>query len=102
MIAGDEKRNCRPDQRGRRPPRCASLFSQILNLIDRREFEAAVHGTPAVLALFAHNPFPEKPPRYIRVVRYDYTLATAAGRARTGRWWDRTPTDFYVRPVSLR
>jgi hypothetical protein len=28
-------------------PRCASLFSQILNLIDRREFDAAVARTGA-------------------------------------------------------
>lgn len=61
-----------------------------------------LHGTPEVLALFAHNPFPDKPPRYIRVVRYDYIFATAAEHARTGKWWDRTPTDFYIRPVSLR
>jgi hypothetical protein len=26
-------------------PRCASLFSQILNLIDRRKFDAAVART---------------------------------------------------------
>jgi len=61
-----------------------------------------LRGTPEVLALFARNPFPDKPPRYVRVVRYDYTFSTAPERARTGRWWERTPTDFYVRPVSLR
>ncbi|HVU25041.1 MAG TPA: lipase maturation factor family protein [Opitutus sp.] len=64
--------------------------------------EHLLRGTPEVLALFAQNPFPTKPPRYIRVVRYDYEFTTPAVRARTGRWWSRTPVDFYVPPISLR
>jgi hypothetical protein len=64
--------------------------------------EHLLRGTPDVLALFAHNPFPARPPRFIRVVRYDYHFTNAAERARTGRWWRRTPLDYYIPAVSLR
>ena len=58
--------------------------------------EHLLRGTSEVLALFAPNPFPPKPPRNIRVVRYEYHFTEAASRARTGQWWRRTPLDFYV------
>ena len=61
-----------------------------------------LRGTPEVLRLFARNPFPEKPPLLIRVVRYDYHFTTADERRRTGNIWRRTPLDFYVEPASLR
>jgi len=64
--------------------------------------EQLLRGTPDVLALVAHNPFPEHPPHYIRVVRYDYHFTTFAERARTGNWWRRTPLDFYVESVALK
>lgn len=64
--------------------------------------EHLLRGTPEVLALVAKNPFPRTPPRFIRVVRYEYHFTDAATRARTGNWWRRTPLDFYVERVSLR
>jgi hypothetical protein len=64
--------------------------------------EHLLRGTPDVLALFAHNPFPKKPPRFIRIVRYEYHFTDAATHARTGEWWRRTPLDFYLQPASLR
>jgi hypothetical protein len=64
--------------------------------------EHLLRGTPEVLALFAHNPFPRQPPRYIRVVRYDYHFTDRATKARTGDWWRRSPIDYYLGPVSLR
>ena len=45
------------------PPR---WFEQLL----RRLLE----GSPAVLALFAENPFPERPPRYVRAMLYEYHM----------------------------
>ena len=39
--------------------------------------------------LLQHNPFPDKPPRYIRVDAYRYTFTTPQQRARTGHWWQR-------------
>jgi len=64
--------------------------------------EHLLRGTPEVLALVAQNPFPQKPPRFLRVVRYEYHFTDAATRARTGQWWRRTPLDFYLERVSLR
>jgi hypothetical protein len=67
-----------------------------------RVCEHLLRGTPSVLALFAENPFPEKPPRYVRVLRYEYHFTDRATRARTGQWWRRTPMDVYVPPASLK
>jgi hypothetical protein len=63
--------------------------------------ERLLRGSPAVLGLFSHNPFPGHPPHYLRVVRYRYEFTDAEGRARTGNWWRRTPIDFYVSTVAL-
>ncbi|HEX5387303.1 MAG TPA: lipase maturation factor family protein [Gemmatimonadales bacterium] len=46
-------------------------------------------GTPEVLALLGRNPFPDAPPRYVRVVGYEYRFSTAEERRRTGAWWAR-------------
>ncbi|HUL51907.1 MAG TPA: lipase maturation factor family protein [Opitutaceae bacterium] len=61
-----------------------------------------LEGSPPVLALFASNPFPHRPPREVRAVLYEYHFTDRATRAATGRWWDRTPVDFYVPPLSRR
>jgi hypothetical protein len=63
--------------------------------------ERIMRGDSAVLGLFSHNPFPERPPRYMRVVRYRYEFTDDAERARTRNWWRRTPLDFYIPAVSL-
>jgi hypothetical protein len=60
-----------------------------------------LRGTPEVLALFATNPFPAHPPRFLRMIRFQYNFTDTATRARTGRWWQRTPLDYYVEPTSL-
>jgi hypothetical protein len=48
-----------------------------------------LHNDPGAVGLFAPNgnPFPDKPPRYIRAVLYRYSFAKP-GRA-DGRWWNR-------------
>jgi len=63
--------------------------------------ELLLRGDAAVLGLFATNPFPGRPPAYMRVVRYRYEFTDAPERARTGNWWRRTPIDFFIPPVSL-
>lgn len=64
--------------------------------------EHLLRGTPEVLSLLHHNPFPAKPPRHIRIVRYEYHFTDFATRAASGHWWRRTPIDFYIPPVSLK
>ncbi|HZZ19800.1 MAG TPA: lipase maturation factor family protein [Opitutaceae bacterium] len=63
--------------------------------------EKLLSGDKDVLGLFSKNPFPEHPPKYMRVVRYKYEFTTPAERARTGNWWRSSPIDFYISPVGL-
>jgi hypothetical protein len=58
-------------------------------------------GSPPVVALFKRNPFPERPPRYIRAVLYDYHFTDFVTRRRTGAWWRREEKGLYLPPLSL-
>jgi len=42
---------------------------------------------PDVTALLRHNPFADRPPRYLRVLAYHYRFTTPRERARHGRVW---------------
>ena len=55
----------------------------------------------ATLALLAANPFPDEPPRWIRVRRFRYRFSTREERRADGRWWVREAAGVLVRPVSL-
>ncbi|MFN7952351.1 MAG: lipase maturation factor family protein [bacterium] len=46
-------------------------------------------GSPAVVALFAANPFPSAPPRFVRASLYRYSFTDWETLRRTGRWWTR-------------
>jgi len=48
-----------------------------------------LQGSPPVVALFEHNPFPTRPPRYLRASLYNYRFTDSSTRARTGNWWER-------------
>jgi hypothetical protein len=62
---------------------------------------ALLRGDPAVLSLFAYNPFPDRPPHYVRAMYYSYRFTTPDERRQTGRWWNRTLMGIYYPPVSL-
>ncbi|HEY2125495.1 MAG TPA: lipase maturation factor family protein [Chthoniobacterales bacterium] len=55
-----------------------------------------------VVGLLARNPFPDKPPLYVRSSFYRYRFTTAAERRETGAWWKRQELGEYLPPVSLR
>lgn len=61
-----------------------------------------LRGTPDVLRLVGENPFPQKPPRFIRAVLHEYRFTTPAEKARRGHWWHREPVDYYLPPMSHR
>ena len=61
-----------------------------------------LEGSPDVLGLLKHNPFPEAPPRYARALAYEYGFTTAAERKGNGQWWQRKLKSIYVPVVSLR
>jgi hypothetical protein len=50
---------------------------------------------PTVTRLLARNPFPNKPPRYIRAMVYDYRFTSLAERRATGHWWKRELKGLY-------
>jgi lipase maturation factor 1 len=61
-----------------------------------------LEGSPDVLHLLGKNPFPEKPPRYIRAELYRYRFTSRAEHARTGAWWTRTDLREYLPGVSMQ
>ena len=67
-----------------------------LNMFIKRLYE----GSPHVLQLLEYNPFPDQPPRYLRVLAYDYRFTTPREKADTGNWWKREYLGIfpYVKP----
>lgn len=64
--------------------------------------ERLLEGEPSVLALLAENPFPDKPPRALRVRLDRYRMTSRAERRATGAWWKREPRGEVMPPVGLR
>jgi len=57
-----------------------------------------LHNDRATLSLFASNPFPVKPPQYVRAVLYRYTFAKG-GNSRN-LWWTRERVYVWMLPIS--
>jgi len=67
------------------------------------EFCARLMGdSPDVTGLLRRNPFPRKPPRYVRALLYQYHFTDFSTRRRTGEWWRRELRGEYLPPLSLR
>lgn len=56
---------------------------------------AILEGRKEPVALLGKNPFPESPPRYVRVVKARYRFSDAATKKATGAWWVRGETEPY-------
>jgi hypothetical protein len=56
-----------------------------------------LHGDARVLALFAENPFPSRPPHFIRASFYRYQFAPLGSHDT----WQRSPAGQYLAPTSL-
>jgi len=54
-------------------------------------------GEPAAKTHFVNDPFPDRPPRFVRALLYRYSFAPAGG----GAVWERTLEDEYLVPLSL-
>jgi hypothetical protein len=61
-----------------------------------------LEGSPDVIGLLVHNPFPNKPPKFIRAQVYDYTFSDWETRRQTGAWWDRKLVGEYLPAIGLR
>jgi hypothetical protein len=57
-----------------------------------------LHNDPGALSLFSGNPFPERPPRYIRAVLYRYKFAKPGNPE--GNWWQREALGLWLPPLS--
>lgn len=72
----------------------ADEYPWTLNLIWK-----LLHNDPKAVNLFAVNPFPQKPPKYIRAVLYHYSFAKP-GNAQ-GLWWKREKVSVWLPPLSV-
>jgi hypothetical protein len=57
-----------------------------------------LHNDANALSLFASNPFPNLPPRYIRAVLYRYSFAKPGNEQ--GEWWNRERLGLWLPPLS--
>ena len=57
-----------------------------------------LEAEPRILRLFARNPFPNAPPKFIRADWYRYRFTKPGERG----WWTRTFVAEYLPPIALR
>jgi hypothetical protein len=60
-----------------------------------------LQGDRDTLGLLRVNPFPDRPPRWVRAQMYQYHFTTPAEHTATGRWWDRQFAGDYFPAVRL-
>jgi hypothetical protein len=60
--------------------------------------EKLLEGEKRILRLFARNPFPNAPPKFIRADWYRYKFTKPGDRG----WWTRTYVGEYLAPITLR
>lgn len=60
-----------------------------------------LEGDAATLGLLDSNPFPDRPPRWIRARMFRYTFTTAAERQQSGQWWNREVVGDYFPAVRI-
>jgi lipase maturation factor 1 len=61
-----------------------------------RTEELLLENDPAVLGLFAGNPFPQAPPRMVRAVLWQYWFSTPEEKRTQGVWWRRELVGAYA------
>ena len=60
-----------------------------------------LQGSSPVIDLLESNPFPQKPPKYIQAVVYDYWFTNAETKEKTGNWWQREFKGAYTPVLQL-
>jgi hypothetical protein len=74
----------------------ASLGTWTQYPIVPRTEELLLANDPDVLGLFARNPFPQHPPKYVRAVLWQYWFTSAEQKRATGNWWRRSLLGIYA------
>jgi len=59
-------------------------------------------GDRATLGLLRSNPFPDRPPRVVRALYYEYRFTTPDEHRRNGQWWSRQLVGVYFGPAALK
>ena len=59
-----------------------------------------LEGSRDVTGLLAHDPFPDKPPQYIRAMFYRYRFTNSKERRQSGAWWVRQELREYLPTIS--
>jgi lipase maturation factor 1 len=67
-----------------------------------RFLQRLLENSPEVTALLGSNPFPHKPPLYVRALLYDYRFSSREEKEATGAWWVRQPEGIYYPATALR
>lgn len=101
--------NFKPSEITRRPRRISPYQPRIdwqawflpFRLFDQEDWFKnflfrLLEGSAPVLALLRHNPFKDKPPRYIRAQTYIYEFTDFETKKKLGAWWQR----HYIEPYS--
>lgn len=57
-----------------------------------------LQGAPDVVQLLETNPFPAKPPQFIRAMLFEYRFTTIDELRNTGNWWKRTAAGVFMTP----
>ena len=60
-----------------------------------------LHNDAGTMSLLAGNPFPEKPPRYVRALVYRYQFRPVSGPEADGSWWKRERVGMWFPAVSI-
>lgn len=80
-------------------------FASLGNVYQNQWFVAfcqkLLEGSKDVTTLLEKNPFPEKPPKYVRARVFSYEMTDFGELTKTGNWWRRTYEREYMPPVSL-
>lgn len=103
----------KPGDPGRRPPIVAPYHLRLDWLMWFLPFSAhrlprwfsnlaqrLLRGEPAVLALMRRNPFPERPPNFVRARFFRYRFAGRGERRDSGKWWTRELVGEFLPPVA--
>lgn len=64
--------------------------------------EGLLSGAEPIENLFSSNPFPQTPPKHVRISLYEYRFSTPAEQAVTGDWWVAEFDQVYFGPAALR
>jgi hypothetical protein len=66
-----------------------------------RLIQRLLEGDRPALRLVKHNPFPNRPPRFVRALFYLYRYTDSREKRETSAWWTRRLIDVYLPPISL-